>query len=141
MKLWNDLCGCKRTYNTSKQNPEPKRGVEQEQQYRVRRYNWKSKIRLEYSNVLCGSRTEKVVDAGDAIRAELRRHEQMLLNEVAARREEADRIELQVCTTLALQSCKSASSGSWVIMGGAGRVFDTRRFLRARPYTYILCTF
>lgn len=39
---------------------------------------------------------QQVVDAGDAVRADLRRHEQALLGEEAAKMEQAHRVELQV---------------------------------------------
>ena len=49
----------------------------------------------------------QVTDAGDAVRAELREHEQALLEEEAVRAERANHAELQVGSTPALSRLAS----------------------------------
>ncbi|CAM9384117.1 unnamed protein product [Scytosiphon promiscuus] len=110
--------------------------------YQSRKYNYNHARRKGY--------LQEVVDAGDAVRAELRDHEQALLEEQAAEREAADQAELQAIAQNLhhLVSTKSISgvfnspymrnSGRVPTIGGVGveqhLTISAKDLLRTRGY-------
>lgn len=54
-----------------------------------------------------------MVDAGDAVRAELREHEQALLEEQAAERDAADQAKLQVMIVVSLVVLTQFTCDCW----------------------------